>query len=485
MTSGRLNAGDKGIVINLPNPIQHFLEQHQLPYRLIACGSTETRDQSSVRLAIRFEQMVRTVLLREEGSLLMAILPHDYIIDFYILSQLRGSELEPLHGVETLHFFRSQGCQDNSRPPFADVFGVSAIVDVSLAEQEELYLESGNDTFLINMRGSDFSKLFAQARWEQFAIPVKNLDFPTHQNTISQNLISLTHRYTPGQSQGALESITELPALSPMAEKIIALRGDPEPSMTEIIQIIEQDTSHAARIVYWARAPLHNFHSPVDSLKTAIKEVLGVENTLDLLLGASMAETFEVTVEGAVGLQAVWRHSVYCAALVRELVKLLPDPLGINPNTAYLCGLLHDFGYLVLGHALPAQFFLLNQFLAVNRHVPISDIERYVMGAEHWQIGAWLMQSWNLPEEVIATMRWHHGEDSTHPHAQYSNLVLIANRLLHYFGLGEEHNNRLPALAMFMLGLSRDQAMMAVNQIHIAASELDQLCAILPLPQDR
>jgi HD-like signal output (HDOD) protein/prolyl-tRNA editing enzyme YbaK/EbsC (Cys-tRNA(Pro) deacylase) len=472
------------MVMNLPNPIQHFLDQHQLPYRLISCRSNETRDQASTRLTIRLDQTVRTVLLREADGLLMAVLPYDYVIDFSILCQLRGSELEPLHGAETVEFFRSQGCKGNSRPPFPSVFGITAIVDTSLAGQQELFLESGNDALLISMRSNDFSKLLDQARWEQFAIPVKNLDFPINQNFSSQNLISLTHRYTPGQSQGTLESITELPTLAPSVERIMALQSDPEPSMTEIIQLIEQDAMHAARIVYWARAPLHHFHSPVDSLETAIKQVLGIKNTLNLLLGASMAEIFEVTVEGAVGLQAVWRHSIYCAALVRELVKALPDPLDINPNTAYLCGLLHDFGYLVLGHALPAQFFLLNQFLAVNRHVPISEIERYVMGVEHWQIGAWLMQSWNLPEEVIATMRWHHGEDSTHPHSQYSNLVLIANRLLHYFGLGEEHNNRLPALAMFTLGLSRDQAMLAVNQIHAATPELEQLCTILPILQN-
>ena len=111
-------------------------------------------------------------------------------------------------------------------------------------------------------------------------------------------------------------------------------------------------------------------------------------------------------------------------------------------------------------------------------------MERYVLGAEHWQIGAWLMQTWNLPEEVIAATRWHHSEEGTQPHAEYSNLVLIANRLLHYVGLGEEHNNRLPALAMFMLGISHDQAMAALGQVHSSMAELDSLCAVLPLPPE-
>jgi len=151
--------------------------------------------------------------------------------------------------------------------------------------------------------------------------------------------------------------------------------------------------------------------------------------------------------------------------LISELVKLLPEAVAVNPGLAYLSGLLHDFGYLALGHLFPARFFLFNHFLAVNPRLPLSAVERYMLGVEHWHIGAWVMQTWSMPEEVIAAVRWHHSEDCTQPHAEYSNLVLIANRLLQHIGLGEEHNHRLPALALFTLGLARDQALEALARV--------------------
>ena len=83
------------------------------------------------------------------------------------------------------------------------------------------------------------------------------------------------------------------------------------------------------------------FSGAVDSLAAAIERVLGPEKTLALLIGSSMAQTFRMPVGGPVGLQAVWQHSVYCAALAGELVKLLPEPLGVKPELAYLSGLLH------------------------------------------------------------------------------------------------------------------------------------------------
>ena len=158
--------------------------------------------------------------------------------------------------------------------------------------------------------------------------------------------------------------------------------------------------------------------------------------------------------------------------------------MNVNPHLAYLCGLLHNFGYLVLGHVFPTHFFLFNSFLAVNQNVPLSVVERYVLGVEHWLIGSWLMQSWDMPEEVIAAVRWHHNEDCTQPHAEYSNLVLIANRLLHHVGMSDEPNNRLPALAMFTLGITREQAMEALARVQSSISELDNLSEVLWLPSE-
>lgn len=468
--------------MNLPDSVQSFLDRQQLPYRLIAYPPNQTMEQTRQKLALSARQAVRTVLLKSADGLLMAILPYSHILDFAMLCQLWGSELQPLHGAEATNFFQTHGCKGYSRPPLATLFNIPLLVDSSLMYEAEIYFESGTGDTLVRMEGEDFGKLFAQARWGQFAIPLENLDFHLTKQVSARNLTGLTNRYTPLKSAN-LEHIVDLPDISPAVQEMLALYANPESSAHDLVKLAARNASSAARLVYWARVPLHGFRGTVDSLETAIEDVLPPDNALALLLGSSMAEQFHVPIEGAVGLQSIWRHSVYCAALVSELVKNLPQPL-VNPGLAYLGGLLHDFGYLVLGHALPAQFFLLNRFLDVNRHVPINDVERYVMGVEHWQIGAWLMQSWNLPEEVIAATRWHHNEDSTHLHAEYSNLVLIANRLLHYFGLGEEHNNRLPALAMFMLGITREQAMAAVNQIHACTTELDNLCAVLPVADE-
>ncbi len=473
--------------MNLPDIVRSYLDQQQAPYRIITCPTGETLGQVAAQLDLPIRRMVRIVLLKDSTGLVMAVLPGSHILDFSMLCQTLRRDLVPLYGAETIRFFQNRGCKAGSHPPLPEAFGIPALADDSLilADEDEIYFDGGSGDTLIGMRNIDFRSLLGRARWEHFAVPVDDLDSLLSQQAITpQNLASLTNRYTPAGLQEGIEAITELPVMPQTVQQILMLRAHPATSAQDILNIVGQDPSLAAQVVYWARSPLHGHPVAVDSLQAAIEQVLGVDNTLNLLLGSSMGQTFRIPADGPVGLQAFWRHSAYCASLVSELVKLLPESVNVKPGLAYLCGLLHNFGYLVLGHVFPARFFLFNRFLAVNRHVAINAVERYVLGTEHWHIGAWLMQAWSMPEEVIAAVRWHHHEDCTQPHAEYSNLVLIANRLLHYIGVGDEESNRLPALAMFTLGISHDQAMAALAQVQASMKALDTLSEALQWPSE-
>lgn len=474
--------------MSLPDSIQNYLDDQQIPYRLLDFPAGETLIQIAERLNLSTRRIVRAVVLQDISGLIMAILPCSHILDFSILCQLLQRDIEPLYGAETARFFQEHGCKTGSYPPLPAAFGLSALVDNSLTAlpgDEEIYFDGGGGNVMVGLRNGDFQRLLSQARWEHLAVPIDYLDsLMSHRTLTPDNLSNFANRYTPARLRESIESIADLPVMPQTAQYILALRANPDASTRDILRIVEQDPSLAAQVVYWARSPLHGYQGVVDSLDTAIEKVLGFENTLNLLLGSSMSRTFTIPVDGPVGLQAFWRHSIYCASLVSELVKLLPESAAVKPGLAYLSGLLHDFGYLVLGHVFPARFFLFNHFLAVNRQVPLSAVERYVLGAEHWHIGAWLMQAWSMPEEVIAAVRWHHNEDCTQPYAEYSNLVLIANRLLHYVGMGEDHNSRLPVLALFTLGITREQAMEALARVQASMADLDTLSEALRLPSE-
>ncbi len=472
--------------MNLPKVVQAFLERKNLPYRLISHPADQTLEQAARQLKIPLHQIARAILLEDTTGLVMVVLPHNHILDFSRLYQILQRNLEPLYGNKSIRFYQDHGCVAGCQPPLAELFGLKGLtaIDLSTDEIEEIFFDGGGGEVLVGMQRHDFRQLLAETDWEQFSIAADELDDQMSQQPITpQHLIDFAQRYTPVQPHNRIETITDLLILPHTAQKILTLRARLDLITTDdIIDLIEQHPNLAAQVVYSARSPLHGYHGPIDSLKTVVENILGFENTLNLLLSSSISQTFKVPNDGPIGLQSFWQHSVYCAALSSELSKLLPDNANVKPELAYLCGLLHNFGYLVLGHVLPSRFFLLNRFLAVNHGTPRNIAERHILGVEHEHIGAWLMQAWSMPAEVVAAVRWHHSEDCTQPHAEYPNLVLIANRLLDQSGLGEEENSRLPALAMFTLGITREQALETLERVQASIHELDHLSVALHPP---
>lgn len=469
--------------MSLPPSVAQHLERHALPYRIVHCPAIESLAQAAFHLEIPARQVVRSVLLQDREGLIMAILPLDHILDFQRLCAILQRDVEPLYGSATQHFFEQYQCSAGCQPPLPGAFAINALVDASLSVDPKatLYCDAGNGNALLQMRAAHFQQLLGNAQWGEFAVSPASLDALLHQqpSTVEENLIRLAQRYSPSAHGEQAETIAELPPMPEMVQWLLALRSKPDLSIAQLLPLLEQNPQMAAQVVYWAHAPLHGYQGVVDSLETAINKVLGAENTLNLMLASYMGQALPIPLDGAVGLHTFWRHSVHCASLTYELAKLLPEPTTVRPELAYLCGLLHDFGFLVLGNAFPARFFLFNRFMEVNRDLPGALIERYVLGIEHWQIGAWLMQAWEMPEEVVSALRWHHHEDCTQPHAEYSNLVLIADRMLTHAALGQETNHRLPALLLFTLGLSREQVEGAVQRVEASITQLDNLALAL------
>ena len=84
--------------------------------------------------------------------------------------------------------------------------------------------------------------------------------------------------------------------------------------------------------------------------------MLGVDAVMNMALALSVGSTFKISQSGPVGSNAIWKSSIYAASLMQRLSMLMPWGERPNPGTAYLVGLLHDVGMLVLGHLFTAEF---------------------------------------------------------------------------------------------------------------------------------
>ena len=269
--------------------------------------------------------------------------------------------------------------------------------------------------------------------------------------------------------------LKRLPPMPDMAQKIIQLNSKPGGSVKDLVAIVELDPSLTAQVMRYSSSPFFGYRGKVDSVHTAISRVLGYNMVMNLALGVTAARSFKMPKNVPLGLDAFWQHAVYSAAMVQALSSALPAEIRPPAGLAYLAGLLHNFGHLLLGHLFKQEFLLLNKFIAREPKRPVVEIEKEVLGVDHTKIGAWLLKAWHLPDEVVVATREHHNEYYQGQHAVYSQLVMLSDLLLRQYDINNDGLVEIPDTIMQMLELGEYQVTAISRQVLEDCTGLDSM----------
>ena len=450
--------------------IRQLLDSRQVNYEVLSHRRTATLGQAAEACRISLHQLVRAVVLVDEQGLLMAVLPADHILDFAALSSLLHRQLELVPGNQLTSVFGD--CESRSYPPLAPAYGLDVIIDASVADLDVIIFEPGVHTSLIQVSQEHFRQLLGVDPVGTFSRPASSL---TTNLDDKDTLSRVAEQFAPVRVKRNIEKFHELPPLPQSSARIMQLAADPLANASQLADIIEQDPGLSAQILRYANSSIYGYAGSINNLQTAIARVLGFDYVLNLALGFSIGRALRVPHDGPFGLDAFWKHSVYAARLVEQLARHLPTKQSVPQGTAYLAGLLQNLGRLVLGHTFEPEFFILNRFALANPDMPTCELERNVLGVTHDQIGAWLMEAWGLPEELVISVRHHHDEGYWDRHATYPQLVLIANRALALHGIGESDQQGLPGFSLQMLGLNEKDVLEMTEELLRDPLDLNEL----------
>jgi HD-like signal output (HDOD) protein/prolyl-tRNA editing enzyme YbaK/EbsC (Cys-tRNA(Pro) deacylase) len=457
--------------MGIPASIRNFLDSEGVAYETLPHRRTSTLTQAADICEIPVSQIARAVILVDGQGLLMAVLPANHVLDFDALCKLLHRELELVPGNQLSAIF--DDCEPRSYPPLAPAYDLDVIVDSSLDSLDVITFEPGVHTTLIQMSKNDYHKLLGDTVSGCFSRPAETLRAGLGE--AGGSLSETVDQFTPARVKHNIEEFHELPALPATAAQILKLAADPRANAKQLANIIEQDPGLSAQVLRYANSSLYGYAGKIKNLQTAIARVLGFEFVLNMALGFSIGKSLRVPQDGPFGLDAFWKHSVYAGRLVEELAGKLPGKQSIPRGTAYLAGLLQNLGRLVLGHTFQPEFFILNRFAQANPDMPTCELERHVLGVTHDQIGAWLMEAWGLPRELVVAVRHHHDESYWDQHCTYSQLVLVANRALALHGLGETDHPGLPGFSLEMLGLKEEQVFGVTSNLFQDTDDLEDL----------
>ncbi len=441
--------------------IQVYLDRQQTPYALIPHEPTQTLGEAAAATHIDPQRLARAVLLQDDkGRLLLAILPATYLIDFRAIHEHFGRNCKPAHPDQIAAIFSD--CELGSVPPIAEPYGLKAIIDEQFAGNGPIHFEAGYHHCLIRMQSDVFHTLHCDSQRGRIARPLSVLESRDPRDFMLPGELHKQHPLTDlrplDDIRARIEQIDRLPTMPEMANRLLRLYNNPQASIEDLTDIIQVDPSLTAQIIRYARSSFFGYRGKIETLPHAVTRVLGFETVMNMALGLSASRTFHNPADGPLGLQAFWKHAAYSAALAQALATAIGTRLPIKPGAAYLAGLLHNFGYLLAGHLFRAEFFLLNRIVAANPQVPVTLIERRVLGIGHAEIGTLLMSSWNMPEPVILSCREHHNENYVGELSEYAHLMLCVDYLLREQGIGEGTEGGPPPAILNALGLDLEKA---------------------------
>ncbi|MBP7146464.1 MAG: HDOD domain-containing protein [Acidobacteria bacterium] len=217
----------------------------------------------------------------------------------------------------------------------------------------------------------------------------------------------------------------ELPPMPSVAGQALLLLQDPDTTADQLRAVIECDPALTATVLRLANSALFTLLKPVTTLKQAI--ILIGFLRLRSLIFTSVASRLRDAIppEATEQRWLIWEHAIVTALGARYLVEKRGEDWY---EEAFICGLLHDCGRLVLLGQKTDDY--VDLMLQSGGALPLPGPERQRIGIDHQQIGRMLLEQWNLGPLLAETAGAHHGTDlEASPHAVRLAPVVLTDRL--------------------------------------------------------
>ncbi len=251
--------------------------------------------------------------------------------------------------------------------------------------------------------------------------------------------------------QALVDNVLQLISLPELYLRLQQTIDDPDHTREQVADIVAYDPSLSARVLRIANSSYYSFPREIETVAAAVG-IIGELDLRNLVLATSVVGSMNKLQYKGVDINAFWLHSLQCGINARLIGKAVG---GCNAEVLFLAGILHDLGILVIyQHNVTLA-------AAVNRHVDEQhqlrdQAEREVLGFDHAEVGALLIESWGLADDLIEYTRCHHQYQLAQLNPVPMRMLALANLLAHDDMAFDD-----PRLGSLAEGLNLDQDALA------------------------
>lgn len=235
-----------------------------------------------------------------------------------------------------------------------------------------------------------------------------------------------------------LSKVRDLPPLPSVVLQVNRALKESSVSIDELGGMIEKDASLTVKLLKIANSSYYGLSYNVDTVTRAVS-VLGFDTVRNIAVTLSVGKVFSRIPEDLLDVGRLWNHSLGCAIAAKILVGRKEKILR---EEAFICGIVHDIGQVVIAQNLPEAQRKIRKRMASESSMPLSAAEMDELGFTHADAGAYLADKWHFPTKYAEAIRFHHnpmeanGSDSSSPDKRLVFAVSAGNAIAKHAGIG-------------------------------------------------
>lgn len=246
-------------------------------------------------------------------------------------------------------------------------------------------------------------------------------------------------------------AVERMPAFPHSVQRVLSMTRDMQCAPKDLVHVIESDPVMVAKVLRVVNSAQFGLQKRILSIAQAVV-FLGINTIKNIALGVAAIGVLPAVSVGRFDSARFLRHSLACAAASRVLASACAQ---LDPMEAFIAGLLHDLGKVVLAQHMAREFNLAveySQWHGTSLHTAL----RQTIGIDHAAIGAALLERWQFAPATVQAVQLQADPPACGDSA-LASCVCVANQTCKRQGLDDgvsPQTEPLPASVLDRLGLS-------------------------------